>query len=152
MNDLLAERKRMIDQMTNSANFQYVLSKGPAEKEDPILVKSQSQQKEVIAIEMAKYEDDYAKTQKTITNIQKGIDSMKSKISETSIAGNVLMVLGILLFLIIITLNSFTFVESLSPYLTITAFALLMINYLVKQFYITNMKIDIEALREKYDK
>lgn len=152
MNDLLAERKRLLDEMTNRANLQYVLRKGSSEQENPFLVKSQSQYKEVVAIETAKYEDDYIKTQKTIKNIQEGIDSMKNKISETSIAGNILMVLGILVFLIIITLNSFAFIELLSPYLTIAAFALLMINYLVKQFYLSNMKIDIEALKEKYDK
>lgn len=150
MKELLLERKKNIDELTNRINLQYVTRGNLPEQEKAVIENNHNQFKELILNETAKYEADYSKTQKTIENIQDGIDAMKKKISDTSIPGNVLMVLGILLFLIFITLNSSSAIELLSPYLTIAAFALLMINYFVKQVYASNMKIDIEALKEQY--
>lgn len=150
MNDLLLERKKSIGEMEDRITLQFVTREGLPEQERAFIEQNHNRYKEMIINENKKYEADYVKTQKTIEDIQKGVDSMKKKISDKSIAGNVLMVLGILLFLIIMTLNSATFIEKLIPYLTIFAFAVLMINYLVKQFYISNMKIDVEALKKQY--
>jgi hypothetical protein len=108
-------------------------------------------QKEYIIKSYTEYENDYERTQKTINDIQSGIDEMKQKISTNSIPGNVLMVIGILLFLLIITLENTEIVITISPYLTIAAFALVMINYFVKQVYAANNSLDIDSLREKYD-
>ena len=115
-------------------------------------LKSQiEKQKEYIKRSYTEYENDYERTQKTINDIQSGIDEMKQKISTNSIPGNVLMVVGILLFLLIMTLENTEIIITISPYLTIEAFALVMINYFVKQVYAANNTLDIDSLREKYD-
>ena len=151
MNNLLTERKRMIDNTAKEICPHWEPRDDLPENEKKELKLQIEKQKEYIKKSYTEYENDYERTQKTINDIQSGIDEMKQKISTNSIPGNVLMVVGILLFLLIMTLENTEIIITISPYLTIAAFALVMINYFVKQVYAANNTLDIDSLREKYD-
>ncbi len=151
MNNLLDERKKMIDNVSSEICPHWEPRDDLPVDERKELLRRSKQQKEYVAKAYSEYEKDYKKTHITVDNIQSGIDKMKKEISHSSIPGNSLMIVGILLFLLIMTFEKTDMIISVSPYLTIMAFALVMINYFVKQVYAANNPLDIDALREKYD-
>ena len=150
--ELLQERKRMVDEIDKKICVHFTSKENISEQEKEMLLQKYSEQMDFAANAKEKYQTDYENAQTTITNIQNGISTMKEKASKTSISGNIFMVFGILSFLIITSLDNTGFLTMLSPYLTILAFALLMVNYFVKQICSSNNKIDLDALREQYDK
>ena len=151
MNNLLDERKKMLDAMSKEMCPHWEPRDDLSETEKKELKTRIERQTEYVKNAYAEYENKYEDTQKTIKEIQSGIDKMKQKISNNSVPGNILMVIGILLFLLIMTFENTEMIIAVSPYLTIAAFALVMINYFVKQVYSANNTLDIDALREKYD-
>lgn len=101
--------------------------------------------------------DTEKKMPKSIKEYQDLIGRMKESVtklgkqkSEESIAGNIFMVVGTLLFFILITTDiSFFFSKTIGDLLTIAAFAIVMITYYIKQVYFINFNEELGEIKYK---
>lgn len=101
--------------------------------------------------------DTKKKMPKSIEEYQNLIGRMKESVaeldkqkSEESIAGNIFMVVGTLLFFILITTDiSFFFSKAIGDILTIAAFSVVMITYYIKQVCFINFNEELGEMKYK---
>ena len=93
--------------------------------------------------------DVFEKGKDVIERLEKAITEMEPKTKETSIWGNVFMVIGVLLFFLIITFDSMLVISvDISNYCTIIAFLLVVINFYIKQLYSANVQYTLDETRK----
>lgn len=91
----------------------------------------------------------FEKGKDVIERLEKAITEMEPKTKETSIWGNVFMVIGVLLFFLIITFDSMLVISvDISNYCTIIAFLLVVINFYIKQLYSANVQYTLDETRK----
>lgn len=92
---------------------------------------------------------DFEKGKDIIERLEQAIDEMEPQIKQPSIAGNIFMVLGVLLFFMAVAFDSlFAISADISNYCTILAFLLVVINFYIKQVYSANIQYSLDETRK----